>query len=179
MKFLRFLLVLIVPVVLFSCEGEEEPTPEDFLAVQKDGELWESEKAPGIWLVKGVLPGVDSLGISGHTQDGKLLMQLDFKGVGTYALPEAGYALFHNLVGGDVSTDGYYLNSDFPGAVVEITEWNPETKEIAGTFQFTLKKVYWGLPENATNAKETLQFTNGEFRGKVEEFQAEEIISSF
>ncbi|ALI98219.1 DUF6252 family protein [Rufibacter tibetensis] len=164
MKYLRSLFLLLAPLFLFSCLEEEAPAPENYFITQKDGVKWESEQGASVGLRKGQdSKDADSLFIGGHKVDGWVSMSIGFKGVGTYKLPATGQARYYGLVGGDVVVSSYKLDKDDGNAEIVITEWNPDANVIKGTFRFRARK----LTEYSTGSPETVNFTQGEFQGKV------------
>ncbi|MFB9863887.1 DUF6252 family protein [Rufibacter immobilis] len=171
MKHLRTLLFsLLALLFLFSCEEEEEdPAPENYFVVQKDGIKWEAEAAPEIWLfdMEEYLPGIDSLTVIGRRAEGEVMIQIAFTGVGTYSIPGNGTAQYHDLKGGDIMNSYYAHGNNGQQGQVVITEWNPDTKSIRGTFQFTAKLENYGNRPLDPNAPETLSFTEGEFQGTL------------
>ncbi|WP_181305667.1 DUF6252 family protein [Rufibacter sp. XAAS-G3-1] len=165
MKHLRALLFsLLALLFVFSCEEEDEPAPENYFVANKDGVKWEAEKVPVIGLREGENYNIeDSLHIAGFRADGRIHLSVAFTGVGTYKLPNKGVARYYEMVGGDVFMSAYPLDESDENAEVVITEWNPDTKTLRGTFQFVGKKI----DANGNLTSEILPFTQGEFHGKV------------
>ncbi|RNI29648.1 hypothetical protein EFA69_08805 [Rufibacter immobilis] len=170
MKHLRTLLFsLLALLFVFSCEEEEEdPAPENYFVTKKDGVKWEAESAPSIsiYSIKGY-ENLDSLTIVGHRAEGNVSLQIAFKGVGTYPIPSNGTAKYDDLEGGEITVSYYAHGNNGQQGQVVITEWNPDTKAIRGTFQFTAKLENYGNRPLDPNAPETLSFTEGEFQGTL------------
>jgi hypothetical protein len=151
MKNLRLLLLLIFPVLLFSCK-EEEPEPEKSFSVQKDGVTWSGE--PGLFIYQ------DSLNVSVREVDRAISLRVKFTGVGHYGAA-ALRAKYNDLVGSDAVTS-IYTSAEDPASYLSITEYNPETRTIKGIFAFKARKI-----NSSVGGPETLSFTEGKFQGVV------------
>ncbi|GAB2548181.1 DUF6252 domain-containing protein [Rufibacter soli] len=151
MKNLCLLLLLIFPVLLFSCK-EEEPEPEKSFSVQKDGVTWSGE--PGISIYQ------DSLSISVWEVNRAISLKVKFAGVGHYG-PDTFLGRYNDLVGGDAVTSSY-LSTEDQASYLTVTEYNPETGTIKGVFAFKARKT-----TGSGNGPETLSFTEGKFQGVV------------
>ncbi|GAB2548173.1 hypothetical protein GCM10027189_33560 [Rufibacter soli] len=164
MKKLNLLLCCLVALLSFSC-GEDEPRPDTELPSKKSL-VWKSEKAPSILLSHNEVTNVDSLtvrlyNLNGQV-DGKLTIQVNFKGVGKYRFSKDGMAFYYESINGTLIND-YYLSGTEDYSELRILEWNPQTRAIKGSFQFTLNKSQNSSPPSP----EILEFTGGTFEGTV------------
>jgi hypothetical protein len=138
--------------------------------VARKGMVWKTDNVKSIVLKKG-LNGTDSLVIEDERAGGKLWIHLRFAGVRKYEIPQVVMVTYTALDAQGARQDSYYLNYPDPAksnAEVTITEWNPDTKAMKGTFRFNLKKEYWGTtPQQQPIVEEYLEFSGGEFKGAV------------
>ncbi|WP_207435547.1 DUF6252 family protein [Sabulibacter ruber] len=168
MKTLRLFFCLVITALFFSCQ-EEDPAPNTLFDTQKEAITWKEEKPSEIRLFKG--GGIDSLFISGYNENGRIHMGVRFSGVGTYTSPEkfTAYYSLKNSQGQVINT--YYTDPKANGSTLVVTEWNPQTKAIKGTFQVTLDKKYSNGSEEAAQSPKTITLTGGVFEGTATEVQ--------
>ncbi|GGK65048.1 DUF6252 family protein [Rufibacter glacialis] len=136
----------------------------------RKGVVWKAGNVKSIVLKKG-LQGADSLVIEDENAAGKIWIHLRFSGVRKYGIPQVVMVSYTELDAQGARKGSYYLNHLDPAkseAEVTITEWNPDTKAMKGTFRFNLKKDYWGTtPPQEPVVEEYLEFSGGEFKGVV------------
>ncbi len=132
---------------------------------------WVNVEAPVIKMGK-LVPGVDSLRIHLTNETGQLLLLIPFTGVSKYPYHQKLTGFFYEYEGA-VWTSMYEFNPEGESEV-EITSWNPDTKQIKGSFRVALKKAYVYLPDkNAVHpvtSGELLNFSGGLFEGEVKPF---------
>ncbi|WP_156180601.1 hypothetical protein [Rufibacter radiotolerans] len=164
MKKLNLFLFCIIALLSFSC-GEDEPRPDTEMATKKNL-AWKSEKAPSVLLWHNDVTNVDSLALKFYNQNGQfngeLNVQVNFKGVGIYRFSKDGTAFYYEYINGTLLND-YHLSGTEFFSELRIQEWNPATRFIKGSFQFTLNKSTNSSPPSP----EILELTGGAFEGTV------------
>ena len=89
-------------------------------------------------------------------------MKIKFQGIGKYTLIK-NQAYYYTTVGGDVLTSKYKLAPNSIGQLI-VSKYDKDKKSIEGTFDLMLKKD-WSYSENNID---TLNLTDGNFKGKIE-----------
>ena len=156
---MRVFIVITLVLVLFSCDDDKQlTTPQNNFSVEVNGHRWE-----GTTQINYYFNSKDSLTILGIVPqpEGVIGMGIKFEGAGEYLLTGLNCE-YRSTVGHDVRIGEYRLDQNNTGKLV-ITEYDPETKFIKGTFEMELKKIY----ANPDTVPDILIFRKGTFEGKI------------
>jgi hypothetical protein len=152
--------LILLTVALISCQDDNTAAlPENSFSVNRNYATWE-----GITEIH-LDSNTDTLtflGVGSRPNAEIIVMKTRFQGLGAYPLTKnQGY--YYTLVGGDVLTSEYTLAPNVDGQLV-LSRYDSTKKILEGSFNVLLKKK-GSSPANHTDV---LVFTNGKFRGKVE-----------
>jgi hypothetical protein len=152
--------LILLAVALISCQEENNAElSENSFSVYKNYAAWE-----GITEIHldSSTDTLTFLGVGNRPKEEIIVMKTRFQGPGTYPLTKnQGY--YYTLVGGDVLTSEYILDPTVDGQLV-VSKYDSAKKILEGSFNVLLKKK-GSSPESNPDL---LVFTNGKFRGKVE-----------
>lgn len=103
----------------------------------------------------------DTLTVLGYGDGQVVFFKIKFVGKGIYNI-SGNQASYYTSVGGDIITSLYILGES-NNSQISVTDFDSEQNIIRGNFQLSLQQD-WSNPENNV---ETLNFTNGKFKGII------------
>ena len=156
----KTLVALILAIVAFSCDDDNETTPDDFIVARKNGVTWEGHTE----MVFDQNNNSDTLYIFGIGIDETLVMRIKFEGLGNYSL-EKSHGTYYTTLGGDVLTSEYQTEGGNYIGGVKITRYDKDARIVEGNFGVVLKQKR-GNPDSST---QSVVFTLGRFRGKIKQ----------
>ncbi|HEX6224486.1 MAG TPA: hypothetical protein VFZ52_08750 [Chryseolinea sp.] len=158
---MRVFVGISLSLMLLSCDDEKQIEPPwDNFSVEVNSIRWE-----GATQIHHYFNSNDSLAILGIIPEPEGLIELGikFQGAGEYPLTGINCA-YHATIGHDARIGEYRFDPNNLGKLV-ITEYEPKTKFIRGTFEVELKKVF----ANPDTVPDILIFREGKFEGKIQE----------
>jgi Family of unknown function (DUF6252) len=161
MKKSQFLAFLIIIFFIAGCQKKDcctVPNQGLYLSALKNGSLWSAN--PGGSATYGDTTVVIS-GSNLNTNPQELLaINIKFNGTGNYQL-KGNHVIYSHLIGGDGITSDFKLN-DAVVNTLTVTDYDPNTKTMAGTFNITVIQTYGN--QNSPAYPQTFTFLNGKFR---------------
>lgn len=154
----KTLVAIILAIVAFSCDNDNETTPDDFIYAEKNGVAWEGRTE----MTFDQNNNGDTLIILGIGTEETLVMKIKFTGAGHYSLQEQ-QGVYYTTIGGDVLTSIYQTDDGNYIGGVKITRYDKDEKIIEGNFGVVLKQIR-SNPENGIPA---VTFIGGRFKGKI------------
>jgi hypothetical protein len=158
MKKLTLIVLTIFALFNSACHPDKccSPTPPlQFITAQKNGVSWTAD--PSSSNIQGDAVALFGTNFTSSIEE-TLTIQFKVSGTGNYPLKNTP-TLYYNTIGRDVFTSRYHLDDSFANSV-NVTNYDPNTNTISGTFSLKLKRVY---PDSVNNAQNTLQFLEGKF----------------
>lgn len=161
MKKLSYILIALLPVLLFSCTKYESVNccgvgSAPHIQAVKNGEQWQA-----LSVTQKI--ATDSIAISGLAQQDQLVMHIKFNGTGTYNLTGNQAKYLITPASNNISTSRYCSDSA-ELSTIEITNYDAAKGAITGTFSVALKK----MNTNGDNTSpETVKFLKGDFSANI------------
>lgn len=153
----KIVAVIMLAIVVFSCDDNDTTLPDDFIRAEKNTISWEGSASANFSQYTG-----DTLFIFGRGLEEALMMKIKFAGTGYYSLgKKQGY--YYTTIGGDVVTSEYKTDGGAYTGAVKITRYDETEEIIEGNFEVSLKQVR----SNPQNGIDAVSFVRGRFKGKI------------
>jgi len=158
MKIRIILSLMALSTLIYSCKKDNSTTPDSasgfYVQALKNNSDWSGTPKAIHW-------SADSVAVQGSGPLDLLNMKFKFNGIGQYTLvsdPQDYYWLFGEVI----IKARYALRTDVP-STVNVTNYNPDTKIIEGTFNLYMVKT----AGTVTTDPQNIDFLNGRFRAQL------------